>query len=1206
MTEIHLSFKDWPYPTKNPRLHCCAIGECGFLATSVGKCVSIYSNEIGQFSPMFMWTPFDHNITAMGWYNGSCTPSVVQPIIAIATTSGSTAIYDIRSREALGKIKLKGEVIRSVVWNPFYRSRFYLGTQSGRLVCCQIIENKEESSEQDKENLIIFQADLKFNFSIDYISIDPQTGTTIAVASRKEGKFSVINNIMKAENKDVFDAYILPEKNSVITSLSFFPGQVAYLIISTRQKAVLFSIPQKITIPLITADDICFISMQTDTNNELIIGSSNSVTLWKFTSNKKNILDSANEGANLEYFWNKVSQISFNTISSSIPEASMYCQLEGKVVIINHSNWITEIEERRNKLFITQRARLMPAKPLDWDFRKGSIGFCTSAGQVLITSWTPDSIIQRQKSESVPIDNNDAPNSNLSPLAQENSDNDEKRKQQLQRERYLIKEQRYRRQQMFGNNYRNRKNSTDSTDDTDDGINSASSLDDFQNNSLNERTNSRPTFSMLMDQDDDDVEFEVDSDNFEKRDNLDFSTNFVSMQASRVLKNVNNNTKPTRPGQKRVKINLIGSSDSINDISTTSLLSLGQENYENDKNHIFNEDSNNDSNGDLNSQNKNLNYKKVDDGLVLPQEVSLDNSQQHEFFLHASDVGSVGSINRTLSFVSNGSDHHSSSNNSLTGSSDNNLSYSSLQRHECGNSLKLLLSFQVADYPLNHLMWAPGGRLIVWSFYNEKNILQLVDFKRRKVTPLLKVQLNAIHVPITNLFFSKDRSMFCVLIGNQTAVFMTTSAHPTQIGTLNFKHPVIGSFDPTGKKAVFVRKDGYLYYASINYQEQVIVVSSKCKNKYLHREKRGEPTYVIWRTIGILIGTSTGNVFLLDGTQYSEDENPTEKSTEFKQIVTIENSKIVYITPVSKESFLILDDKQTAYLTKQTSKGTELTCLKKNIKNIKAASKETFLCRIAGNGKLSVLTSGSLFSPLSPPCVSRCPLMLDEDQYMSQLVHLKLKTPEEAIKACRLFGAIFIMRLIRSKINKSSLLNQTKLLFQILSNCNDFSSVAFKLALIIGDREAARTMLLQTPPKDPNYLNNMNRAALFDIKEMGESMKRVTQNLFANGKINDAVDLLLIAGDYFSLVNKYLEFNMPREAAMIIRNRIDTNDSEKNKKIAYDVATELISNKHLLLGLKVLMENDFHDQVSKIVSGIFGDEMTHLLSFLNARVHKKH
>lgn len=1168
MTEIHLSFKDWPYPTKRPRIRCCSLGECGFLAISIGSSVSIYSNEIGHFSPMFMWSPFEHDVTAMGWYNGSCTPSVVRPIIAIASTKGTIAIYDMKNRTVICKFRLKGEIINTIVWNPFYRSRFYVGTQSGRLIACQIVDQKEErsqapekdSADAKSKNKVRIQVDLKFSFPINFISIDPQTGTTLAVASHSGNKFSVVNNILTAKNTDQNEVYLFPGKNEKIVSLSFFPGQVSFLLIATDNKLILFSVTQRTAIPFITTDNIRFISMQSD---GIIIGSNNSVSLWKFQNGGQQSpnINTEESQSNITG-WSKTSQITFNSMQSKIPEASLYTELENKIVIITESNWITEIEERRNKLFITQRVRLMPAKPLDWDFRKGSIAFCTSNGQVLATSWTPDSIIQpsspfnqsqitdnngfiTRKDLSLPtVYGNDA-SVQKGDRIEQNEIEEKRRKWQLEKINNQIKEQTYRNQRIFDNGFgpKAHNNAQNKTEDNND----------------------RPTFSMLMDEGDDEVGFDVDADQFEPRNNLDFSTTFVSMQANHLIKAHLNNQRQSLKGLK-TKLTGIRSTDSSDGHIDTEKLN------EMMKSPLSAVDDNS-------SMFTSVNDDKI--SLKLPVEVSLDdNNNQNSYKLYYND----SNVSNTSNEDESSSELSQTKNEMITATS------------ACGNSSKLLLSFKVSDHPINHVMWAPGGRLLVWSFYNEQNILQLVDFKRRQVIPLLKVQLHAIHVPITNLFLSKDRSMFCVLIGNQTAVFMTTSSHPTHIGTLNFKHQVIGSFDPTGTKAVFIRKDGYIYIASINYDEKIIVVSQKCQAKYLYHDKKGEPTYVIWRSIGILIGTSLGYVILING----------EKYCNYQPICNIPDCGIQFISPITNTSFLILDNKQNAFI---ATKDGDLNCLKRFIKNIKPASDNTFLCRIAGTGKLTVLSSNGAFTPLAPPSVSRCPLMLSEERYLNQLMSLKLSTPEQAIKACRLFGSIFIMRLIQCKINPRELFDQTNLLFEIISSSQDFNPVAIRLALKLGNNEMAKKLLLETPPNDPNYLYNMDRVALFDVKEIGDAVISVVENLYANGKAGDADEILLTIGAYDYLTRKYLDMKKPRTAALLLRVRkeiyqdssrnSDRESYEKKRKLAYDVATQLIAKKYLLLGLMILTENDYNEKVNMIVSGIFGNEMTHLLSFLH-------
>ncbi|OHT15479.1 hypothetical protein TRFO_02782 [Tritrichomonas foetus] len=1176
MTELHLSFKDWAYPTKKNRITRCAWGECGFLAISVGEVVTIYSNEIGQFSPMFMWSPFEHDVVAMGWYDGSCTPSVVQPILAIASSKGTVAVYDVRNRNVIGKVRVKNEIINCIVWNPFYRSRFYIGTQNGRFIACQVEDHGKD---------VAIRLDMNLGYSIDFISIDPQTGTTIAVAS-KCGKFSVINNVLKAKNDDVVDVFTLAENNPEITSLLFFPGHSTFLIVATSTKSVLFSIQQQITIPLILTEDIRFISYLTKSNDKIIIGHSSSVSLWQFDFAKS--------------IWNRKSIINFSKISAKFPEARMFAELDNKIVIVTQSHWITVIEERRDKIFIVQRIRLMPAKPLDWDFRKGSIAFCTSDGQVLVTSWTPNCIIQPTGRSDVKSSDNLCRDSSLTSSfnnkMNNNGDIDSSRPHQVQFSQNLF------------NGFDVQNNVNIALNPLENNLNNQFNHDFKSNANKNE---AKPTFTMLMDQADDEIEFDVNNDDFENSSGLDFSTSFVSVQASHVRRPVisTDNQVLSSP--------LFENNDTNNEFDQElnngfdNGMYSGFDRNRNDQKTMENKGHQRHLLNNINRKTSNTHrktfqhrfsdysdsgFRQVEDdksslSLKLPMEVSLE--KQNSSF-HNDDNNSILSTNYSGNLI-----NHSQyeSHNNANGNA-NNVNETS----ECGNSCKLLLCFKVADYPLNHVMWAPGGRLIVWSFYNEKNILQLVDFKRRRVIPLLKVQLNAIHVPITRIFFSKDRSMFCVLIGDQTAVFMSTSAQPKQIGTLNFRHPVIGSFDPTGRKAVFIRKDGLLYFASIT--SESIVVTQKFKSKYLHDKMKGEPTYIIWRSIGILIGTSLGFVILLNGDNYSnfqpiaklKSNNTNSSNLNVNTPATVttasQSNAITFISPCSDKIFLITDNKKNAYI----SSNGEVKVLKRSVKNIKAASHESFLYRVSGSGKLSVISSNGPYVPLSPPCVSRCPLMIEEEKYHSQLTKIFLNSPIEAVKACRLFGSVFIRRLIQSRMNHYTLNEQVKLLFGILSSCEDFSEVAIRMALKIGDNETAKQLLLNTSPTDPHYLRNMNRAALFDLKAVGESVIGVVQNLFANGKTEEATEILLTVGGIDFLVKKYLDMGQIREAAMILRIRRDSKDYSK---LAYEVASNLIDNRCLLLGLLILTEFGYHEEVTNIVSRIYGDEMTHLLSFLN-------
>lgn len=370
MTFLSLSFRAWPYPTKHRKKECCAWGECGFLSYSMGNAVIIYSNEIGRFSPMYMWCPFESSITCMAWYNGSCTPSIVQPLLAIGCKSGRIAVNDVRNKSIFGTFQLKNDVPISILWSPFYRSRFYVGSKKGILYCLQMDETIEHN--------IALLAEINLGFSVDYISSDPQTGTTIAVAS-KSGKFSVISSILQAKSTDTYKPYDLNlgDKDS-ITTLSFFPDFPNFLVISTTTTSLLFSINDGFTIPYIKTEGIRFISAPSKLTNRIIIGYDDAISLWQYND----------EG------WMRLHQTTFVPLKKAVSEAKLYATLDDQVIVFTESHWLTVIEEHHDKLFVVQRIRMMPSKPLDWDFRKGSIAFANQCGSVLVTSWTPDAIIQ--------------------------------------------------------------------------------------------------------------------------------------------------------------------------------------------------------------------------------------------------------------------------------------------------------------------------------------------------------------------------------------------------------------------------------------------------------------------------------------------------------------------------------------------------------------------------------------------------------------------------------------------------------------------------------------------------------------------------------------------------------------------------------------------------------------------------------------------
>ena len=91
-------------------------------------------------------------------------------------------------------------------------------------------------------------------------------------------------------------------------------------------------------------------------------------------------------------------------------------------------------------------------------------------------------------------------------------------------------------------------------------------------------------------------------------------------------------------------------------------------------------------------------------------------------------------------------------------------------------------------------------------------------------------------------------------------------------------------------------------------------------------------------------------------------------------------------------------------------------------------------------------------------------------------------------------------------------------------------------------------------------------------------------------------NLLLITGAVDVAANKLIDQGNIREAAMLLRMR---RDKKKILDLYHKVATMLINQRKLMLGLLMLSEGGFNAEMVGLISSIVGVEFSHLLSFLD-------
>lgn len=432
MTSINLSFREWPFPlprkqqpqdfqqaTKEllksqmpsylfptqalinvqPKIdtntetalpsHLTSFGRCGFFAVTNESCLSIFSNdENGYLTPIFMFSPFEKfragkifkqpqktaTISALGWSNGYLQPSFSKQILAVSSEKGHLKIYDFCTKETIGEYRFNEQIV-SLLWSSSKQNRFFAGSKSGHFYVCEVYNRKtvevvktfdfQIKSSSSSSSEIVFK-------SIDFISQDDVDGSTVVIASKDGvlGFISNLNDIRKAKLQ-VYQNFNFKELDDSINFVEFYPNNSDFVTIATKKSTFLISISKGILIPFIKTANCKFISLIDNENDKVIIGDDNELTLWKL----------------VDQSWVRLCNLPIG-----FKEILTFSKHENKILLTTASNWLTEVEFKRNKIFVTKRIKLIDGKPIDYDFDDGSIAVLTNKNTISLTKKTIESI----------------------------------------------------------------------------------------------------------------------------------------------------------------------------------------------------------------------------------------------------------------------------------------------------------------------------------------------------------------------------------------------------------------------------------------------------------------------------------------------------------------------------------------------------------------------------------------------------------------------------------------------------------------------------------------------------------------------------------------------------------------------------------------------------------------------------------------------
>lgn len=394
--DIHSIYKI-PLSKKNNNYHLTSYGRCGLFAVTNESCLSIYSsNNNGCLTPIYMFSPFEKYtigkinklapkssfITAVAWSNGFLEPCLPKPILAVSSERGHVLIYDVCSKKIIGNIRFN-ETIVSIVWSSYKHNIFYAGSSLGHFFICEmkaksveIIKHLEFSAKSlNDENETIPK-------SVDFICQDDINGLNVAVAS-KDGTIGFITDINEPEQAkihvfhDIDYNYANNDSNIRINFFEFYPNNSDFIMIATNISTHLISLSKGILIPFISSRNCRFISLLDKEHDKVIVGDDNDIAVWKLVEQK----------------WIRLSVLKVGC-TFGFTEILTFSKHGDQILLTTASNWLTKVEYRNNKVFITERIKMINGIPIDYDFGHGSIVFLINNNSILITAETPESIIK--------------------------------------------------------------------------------------------------------------------------------------------------------------------------------------------------------------------------------------------------------------------------------------------------------------------------------------------------------------------------------------------------------------------------------------------------------------------------------------------------------------------------------------------------------------------------------------------------------------------------------------------------------------------------------------------------------------------------------------------------------------------------------------------------------------------------------------------
>jgi hypothetical protein len=408
---------------------------------------------------------------------------------------------------------------------------------------------------------------------------------------------------------------------------------------------------------------------------------------------------------------------------------------------------------------------------------------------------------------------------------------------------------------------------------------------------------------------------------------------------------------------------------------------------------------------------------------------------------------------------------------------------------------------------------------------------------------------------ITSVVFSSDRQFLCVTVEQKIATFFKTGPLVKSVGVFNFSVPISIDFRSGTDTALAVSESGNL----------TAVIGLASGNPRLrkcgHFTRIRDPVISIaMRGTVVFAGLASGLIVQFDVLSHPFS---------IKEVKQLKNG-LLSITNCPRGGFFVFDINKNGFLCSANGEWSPMPC---PIKNAIMCTPISFLCRVPGEHSLQVVQMIGRFTPMPTAVSLNCPVLKTRQEMETAIL-----TMPRTRGVCLEWGMPLALRLIQARESPKWVKEQVEVMRHVLVRVPQLVNRAARYSCLLHDCEMARGLFLRSNPEGSNFIINMLKAVIVRLGPGDENaLRHAASQMLVNGMTSEAIDLLLITGNWEAAVSNLITMGMLIEAALVCR--VQENSTEKTE-LMERLAVRMFVSDMIAYSMVVMSEIGDFDQIA--------------------------